>query len=115
MRLQKRGQRLRVGQPVRAHIVGKVLEHVYVLPRKSLRSPTEVLLVNPEDNSIQRTDIAPIWSDAEQVVVRHELPDGWLLVTSRLPYAANGAKVQPVFPEEPGPKAVQRPESDPDA
>jgi RND family efflux transporter MFP subunit len=109
------GPRLRVGQPVRAHIEGKVLDNVYVLPRKSLRSPTEVLLVNPEDDTIQRTNIDPIWSDVDEVVVRHDLPAGWLLVTSRLPYAANGAKVEPVLPEDDAPKAVQRPEDEPDA
>ena len=107
--------RLRVGQPVRAHIEGRVLKDVFVLPRKSLRSPTEVLLVNPEDSTIQRTDIAPIWSDETHVIVRHDqLPDGWLLVVSRLPFAANGAKVDPI-PADDGPKAVQRPETESDA
>lgn len=108
------GPRLRVGQPVHARIEGKVMKNVFVLPRKSLRSPTEVLLVNPEDDTIQRTDIAPIWSDENHVIVRDNLPDAWLLVLSRLPFAANGAKVEPV-PADNGPKAVQRPEDDPGA
>ena len=103
---------LRVGQPVRARISGKVLNDVFVIPRKGLRSPTEIVLVHPEDSTLLRTEIEPIWSDESQVIVRHDLPAGaeeWLLVVSRLQWAADGAEVQ-VVPAGEGPKAAQTPE-----
>lgn len=106
---------LRIGQPVLAKVTGKVLKGVYVLPRSSLRSPTEVILVDPETSTIQRTTIAPIWSDKTQLVVRDELPEGHLLVVSRLTIAANGTKVKTI-PYDEAPKAALSPEeSDPDA
>ena len=64
--------------------------------------PNEVILVDPEEMTIARTEINPVWSDAEQVVVRDELPEGWLLVTSSLSYAADGSKVEI---QEPSPDA----------
>lgn len=85
---------LRIGQPVHAEINGRVLEDVFVLPRASLRGPSEVILLDPEELTITRTEINPVWSDAGHVVVRDELPEGWLLVTSSLSYAADGSKVE---------------------
>ncbi len=85
---------LRIGQPVRAQLDGRVLKSVFVLPRAGLRGPKEVVLVNPEDFTIQRTPIEPVWIDAQHVVVRDDLPEGWLLVVSQLSYAANGSKVE---------------------
>ena len=106
---------LRIGQPVLAKVTGKVLKGVYVLPRSSLRSPTEIILVDPETSTIQRTTIKPIWSDETQLIVRHELPEGHLLVVSRLTIAANGTKVKTI-PFDEAPKAVLSPEEgDPDA
>ena len=106
--------RLRVGQPVRARIVGKILKDVFVIPRKGLRSPTEIVLVNPADSTILRAQIDPIWSDESQVIVSHDLPEGadeWLLVVSRLPWAADGAEVETIPASEgEGPKAAQTPE-----
>ncbi|MFM1561424.1 MAG: efflux RND transporter periplasmic adaptor subunit [Roseibacillus sp.] len=85
---------LRIGQPVRAEIDGRLLKDVFVLPREGLRGPKEIVLVNPEDSTIQRTGIEPIWEDKKHVIVRDDLPEGWLLVVSQLSYAANGAKVE---------------------
>lgn len=105
---------LRVGQPVTAEIEGTVLEDVFVIPREGLRNPTEVLLVNPEEHTLARTEISPIWGDENSVVVRDDLPEGWLLVVSQLSYAANGTKVE-ILPDEPEEddledlKAAQRP------
>lgn len=109
--------RLRIGQPVRARISGKVLNDVFVIPRKGLRSPNEIVLVNPEDSTILRAEIDPIWTDDTQVIVQHNLPDGtdeWLLVVSRLQWAADGAEVEIVRADE-GPKAAQTPEDKTDA
>jgi len=105
---------LRIGQPVVAKITGKILQDVYVIPRSSLRTPTEVILVDPETSTIQRTRIFPLWSDETQIVIREPLPEGFLLVVSRLPVAANGSKVQTVAPGE-ATKAAQTPAEDSEA
>jgi RND family efflux transporter MFP subunit len=115
--LQSDHPRLRIGQPVRARIAGKVLKNVFVIPRKALRSPTEIILVNPDDSTIRRTEIDPIWSDESQVIVSHNLPedaDEWLLVVTRLPWAADGAEIE-IIPAGEGPKAAQTPEVKTDA
>lgn len=91
---------LRVGQPVRARITGKVLESVFVIPRSCLRSPTEVVLVDPEESTIERTSITPIWGDDSQVIVRDDLPEGWFIIISDLRVAANKSKVTPLLPGE---------------
>lgn len=105
---------LRIGQPVLARLNGTVLKEVFVIPRSSLRTPTQVILIHPEDSTIQRTDIAPIWSNESEVVVRDDLPEGWLLVVSRLPVAANGATVTPV-PAGEAPKAADTSGDEPEA
>lgn len=105
---------LRVGQPVQAVITGKILEGVHVIPRSSLRSPTEVTLVDPETSTIHRTEITPIWSNKTEIVVEDNLPAGWLLVVSRLPVAADGSPVKIVRKGE-APKAAQRPDQESEA
>ena len=112
--ITKESPPLRVGQPVLAKITGKLLEDVYVIPRSSLRNPTEIVLVDPETSLIERTEITPIWSNETQIIVKQELPEGWLLVLSRLPVAANGTEVKTVAPGE-AHKAVKNPEEDSEA
>lgn len=85
---------LRINLPVRAEIAGRVLEGVFVLPREALRGPGEIVLVNPEDSTIKRTAIEPIWEEADTVIVRDDLPEGWQLVVSQLAYAADGSEVE---------------------
>ncbi len=96
-------QPLRIGQPVKAELDGRVLKDVIVLPRKGMRGPAEIVLVNPDDMTIQRVQVSPIWEDPDHVVVRDNLPEEWLLVTSQLPYAANGSVVKVLSEEEADP------------
>lgn len=85
---------LRIGQPVRASIRGKVLEQVFVLPRHALRGVNRIYLVDRKSPAIQRTEIEPVWSTADVLVVRDGLEAGQWLSTTRLPYAPDGAPVQ---------------------
>ncbi len=85
---------LRIGQPVRASIRGTMLKDVFVLPRHSLRGVNRIYLVDREPTAIQRTEIEPIWSTADVLVVRDGLEVGQLLSTTRLPYAPDGAPVE---------------------
>lgn len=106
---------LRIGQPVRAQLEGSVMPDVFVVPRSTLRRPNQILLVNPEDSTLQRQDIDPIWADPENLVVTQDLIEGWYLVTSRLASAPDGAEVKIVPPAEEGPKAALKDESKPTA
>jgi len=85
---------LRIGQPVRAAIEGVVLKDVFVLPRNALRGVNRVYLIEKPELQIQRTDVMPIWSTADVLVVRDGFDEGDWLATSRLPYAPNGAPVE---------------------
>ncbi len=89
---------LRIGQPVRAAIQGILLNDVFVIPKTALRGLNRIFLIDRNNPSIQRTDIAPIWSNDEVLVVREGLKSGDWLSTSRLPYAPNGAPVEVIQP-----------------
>lgn len=92
---------LRIGQPVRGILEGQIIPDIFVIPRKTLRSPNEIIVINPEDSTLLRQKINPIWSDQDNLIVRDDLIEGWHLVTNRLAAAPNGAKVQIVTSEEP--------------
>jgi len=85
---------LRIGQPVRASVEGRVLKDVFVIPRLALRGVGRIYLVDREDPAIARTDIKSIWSTSEVLIVRDGLEAGQWLSTTRLPYAPDGAPVE---------------------
>lgn len=85
---------LRVGQPILAEIQGNLLEDVFVIPRKTLRDTFETLLVDNATSTLQRHDIKPFWSDTENLVITHNLPENHSIVTTRIPHAANGATIE---------------------
>lgn len=106
---------LRIGQPVRAILEGGLIPGVFVIPRETLRRPNEVILINPEDSTLKRQHISPIWSDRKNLVVTEDLIEGWLLVTNRLATSADGAKVKIVEPESEEPKSASTDEDKPAA
>lgn len=85
---------LRIGQPVRAAIQGVALENVFVIPRHSLRGVNRIYLVDRNEGQILRTDIDPVWTTAEDIVVSKGLQEGQWLSITRLPYAPDGAPVE---------------------
>lgn len=89
---------LLIGQPVRATIEGSKLHEVFVIPRNALRGVNRVYLVDRENPSIQRTQIDPIWSTEEVLVVRDGLEVGQWLSITRLPYAPDEAPVEVIRP-----------------
>jgi RND family efflux transporter MFP subunit len=89
---------LRIGQPVRAAVEGVVLKDVFVIPRDSLRGINRIYLIDQTEPALKRTEIAPIWSNADVLVVRDGLESGDWLATSRLPYAPTGAPVEIIEP-----------------
>lgn len=83
---------LKVGQFVRAEILGEVLENVFVIPRSAVRDGNEILIID-EDSSIRRRPISIIVRDVDSVVVRDGLKEGEILCTTTMTFAADGAKV----------------------
>lgn len=84
---------LKVGQFVEAEIPGRVLENVFVLPRKAVRANDEVLVIS-EDKRIERRRLKVIWSDKNNVVVQSGLKAGERISLTALPYAPEGARVR---------------------
>lgn len=89
---------LRIGQPVVATILGRVLEDVMAVPRMAVRELDQILLLEPnEPNELmiksKRIDI--LWSDETHVIVEDPgIDDGTLLAISHLIYAPEGSQVE---------------------
>ena len=92
--LESGNPELRIGQPVRAAVDGVVLDDVFVLPRSALRGVNRVYLIEQPDLTIERTDVTPVWSTSDALVVREGLKEGDWLATSRMLNAPNGAEVK---------------------
>ncbi len=104
---------LRIGQPVRASIRGNILKDVFVIPRHTMRGVNRIYLVDRQKPAIQRTNIEPVWSTADELVIKDGLQPGQWLATTRLPYAPDGAPVEiverPVAAEAPPQGTASKP------
>ncbi len=90
---------LRIGQPVIGSIAGKLLQDVVAIPRTSIRQMDQVYLIDKTELTLSAKTIAPVWSDAQYVLIRDpQIPDGTLVSTTRMVYAPDGAKVE-IIPE----------------
>lgn len=86
---------LRIGQPVIGAIQGKLLEQVYVIPRKAIRQVDRIFLVNKNEMTLDRQVISPVWANEDHVVIRDPgMFDGSYLATSQLSYTPDDAKVE---------------------
>ena len=86
---------LRIGQPVRAEIAGRILEDVLAIPRSAVRKLNRIYLVKQPEMELQRHEIESIWADREHLIVRDEtIPDGSLVATSKMVYSPNASKVE---------------------
>ena len=100
---------LRIGQPVKGAIVGKVLTNVVALPRLAVRRLDQVFLVDRTKLTLTAKTIVPIWSDEKYIIIEDpSIQDGMLLSTSHLVYAPNGAKVEIIKDIEPTSVATKR-------
>lgn len=92
--LESEKKPLRVGQPVSANIPGRILKDVFVIPREAVASLNRIRLVDPETLLLGTARIKALWTDEENVVFHEEkIPDGTLLVMTRLIYAPDGGKI----------------------
>jgi len=84
---------LKMGMWVTAHITGRTLPGVFVLPRAAVREGDQVLLIDGEEKLRSRT-ITVVWGGPDHVVVDNGLKAGDLLCTVPLHYAVEGSKVE---------------------
>ena len=92
--LQSGKPELKIGQPVRASIQGITLPDVFVIPRTALRGVNRIYLIDPENLTLSRKTLNPIWSTPDSFIVQSEIQPGDWLATSRLTYAPDGAPVE---------------------
>lgn len=84
---------LKVGSFAEATIPGDLLRDVFVIPRRLFRESDHVILVD-ETNRLVRRSVQPIWSDAENIVVRDQLDAGERLCITPIRYATSGMRVK---------------------
>ncbi len=87
---------LKVGSFVQARIEGKILENVFVIPRKLYRKNEYVVIIN-QDNRLERRAIEVEWSDEESLVVRAGLRAGERVCLTPLSFPSEGMKVAVVM------------------
>jgi len=92
--LQSGKPELKIGQPVRASIQGITLRDVFVIPRTALRGVNRVFLIDPQNLTLSRKSLNPVWSTPDAFIVQSEIQPGDWLATSRLTYAPDGAPVE---------------------
>ena len=86
---------LRIGQPVRGSIAGRVLKDVVALPRASVRQLDQVVLVDRANLTLMPRTVVPLWSDESNIVVSASVMEqATLLAMTHLVYAPRGAKVE---------------------
>ncbi len=85
---------LHVGQPVVADIPGQILKDVFVIPREAVSELNRIRLADASELVLQSAVIDPVWADEENFIVRDAaIPDGALLVLTRLVHAPDGGKM----------------------
>ncbi len=89
---------LKVGSFVEATIKGKVLENVFVIPRKYYRKNEYVLTVD-EDEKLRLRSIEVEWGDEVNLAVSNGLEDGDRLCLTPLSFPVDGISVA-VVPQE---------------
>ena len=85
---------LRIGQPLRASIEGVVLTQVYVFPRKALRGVNRVYMAEQSPPVLARRQVNPLWTTANEIVVKEGFTPGEKMTISPLTYAVAGARIE---------------------
>ncbi len=84
---------LLVGTYVELTISGRTLDDVIELPRKALRDGDKVWVVDA-DQRLRSRDLDILWRERGRVLVRGGLTTGDRVVTTKLPMATEGMKVE---------------------
>lgn len=83
---------LKVGSFVQAKIKGKILNDVFVIPRKFYRK-NEYIVIIDENNQLRRREIEVEWSDEESLVISSGLKAGERMCLTPLSFPSEGMKV----------------------
>jgi multidrug efflux system membrane fusion protein len=103
---------LKIGQFVNAEIEGNRLDDVFVIPEQAVRFGSEIKVID-EENRIRFREAQIIWVELPNVIVRDGLADGDRLCLTALPFAIEGALVDPVEApaEPPAAETLPKPEA----
>ena len=91
--------RLRVNQFVLCSIHGKTIKGVFKVPERALKDEGFVWRVGPQDR-LEIIEVEPVQRMRDWVLIRGDIKDGDLLVTSGISGASSGMKVRPVVKGE---------------
>lgn len=72
---------LLIGEYVRADIDGRVLDHVFSIPRNALRENSQIWLASADDKLDSRK-VEVLWRDADRALIKEGLSDGDKLIVS---------------------------------
>lgn len=92
--MEKERPPLKVGQFVNAEVEGKTLKEVFVIPEQAVRFGTQVKVIDEEDR-IRFREVEVIWADLPNLIVRDGLVEGDRICLTSLPFAVEGARVEP--------------------
>jgi hypothetical protein len=84
---------LLIGTYVELELQGRVLKDVVPVPRAALRDDRFVWIVG-EDGRLHAREVEIAWRERERVLVSHGLARGDRVVTTNLPVATEGMKVE---------------------
>lgn len=83
---------LLIGSYVEVALQGKQIEKIYVVPRKAIREGNELWLVS-DKNTLHSVSVKTIFSTAQTLYVRGDLPKNAKVITNTLPGALEGMPV----------------------
>lgn len=95
------GMPLAVGMFVSAEIEGVTEQVAYVMPRVALRSQDTVYVINAE-NRLEIRTVKVLSTSEERAVIASGVETGERVVTSTLPNAVDGMKVEPIVRQAQG-------------
>lgn len=92
---------LAAGLFVQAEIFGKQYKNIYAVPRKAIKSGSQVLVIE-QGNKLYARDVKILRLDAETAYISEGLDNGEMICLSKLDIFVNGMLVEPVRDTENG-------------
>jgi RND family efflux transporter MFP subunit len=86
---------LKIGQFVNAEIEGRTLSEVFVIPEQAVRFGNQVKVIDHEDR-IRFREVEVLWDSLPNLVIKEGLTAGDRICLTPLPFAVDGALVDPV-------------------
>lgn len=80
---------------MQAEIFGKQYKNIYAVPRKAIKSGSQVLVIE-QGNKLYARDVKILRLDAETAYISEGLDNGEMICLSKLDIFVNGMLVEPV-------------------